>query len=342
MARSTLLDVPLPIVAAPMAGGPSTVDLARAVHGAGGFPFLAGGYKSAETLAEEITGVRQFSDTFGVNLFVPGTAAIDAAAFRAYADRIQPEADRYGIRLETSPVVGDDDQWPEKLAMLLADPVPVVTLTFGLPPHADIAALRRSGSRVLASVTTPAEANAAEEMGVDGLVVQGPAAGGHSAIFEPHRPIPFMATDDLVRRIRAVTTLPLIAAGGVDGPNAVRSLLQAGAEAVAIGTLLLRTPESGASATHKAALANPSFTETVITRAFTGRPARALRNDFFDRHDAEAPLGYPEIHHLTRTLRQAAAKAGDAQTLHLWAGTGFRNATEEPAAQVIHRLAAGL
>ena len=104
----------------------------------------------------------------------------------------------------------------------------------------------------------------------------------------------------------------------------------------------MRTDESGASATYKNALANPRFTETTLTRAFTGRPARGLRNDFIERYGPLAPTGYPAIHHLTRNFASRAADAGDAQNLHLWAGTGYRNARTGPVASVIAELVAAL
>jgi NAD(P)H-dependent flavin oxidoreductase YrpB (nitropropane dioxygenase family) len=145
---------------------------------------------------------------------------------------------------------------------------------------------------------------------------------------------------DLVRS--CAVGLPMIAAGGVSDAATVAALLSAGADAVMVGTLLLRTDESGATETHKNALADPAFTETVLTKVFTGRPARGLRNGFIDRHQDHAPDGYPAVHHLTRGLRTAAAKAGDADRLHLWAGTGFRQAKTGPAAAVITGLAAEL
>src|SRR5690625_572224 len=331
----------LPIAAAPMAGGPSTVALARAVAGAGGFPFLAGGYATPEALSTAVEDVRSAGRPFGVNLFVPGSNRLDDAAFRAYAARLQPEGEPYGLDLAAAEPVLDDDHWPAKLALLLERPVPVVSLTFALPAPREVAALRRAGSRVLATVTTPAEARAARETGVDGLVVQGSGAGAHSATLDPHRfpaPVPL---EDLVRSVVAEAGLPVIATGGVDGPAAVRRLLAAGAVGVAVGSLLLLTDESGASTTHRAALADPRFTETVLTRAFTGRPARALRNGFIDRHGAHAPVGYPAVHHLTRPLRQAAARAGDADRVHLWAGTGWRSAAGGPAGDVVQHLARG-
>jgi nitronate monooxygenase len=151
-----------------------------------------------------------------------------------------------------------------------------------------------------------------------------------------------MPTADLTRMVAAATGLPVIASGGVDGPQAVVDLLRAGAAAVPVGTLLLRTDESGASRTHKDALADPAFADTIITRAFTGRPARSLRNEFAERHDATAPTGYPAIHYLTRDLRRAAASIGDPHHVNLWAGTGYRNAGTGPAGKVIETLASRL
>ncbi|MGN7704703.1 NAD(P)H-dependent flavin oxidoreductase [Cellulosimicrobium sp. ES-005] len=333
-----ILDSPLPIVAAPMAGGPTTVALSTAVASAGGFPFLAGGYTTPEALAAQIEPLRATGHAFGVNLFVPSRDVVDPDALAAYAAELAPEADALGVVLDPTPVA-DDDRWEEKLALLLARPVPAVSLTFGLPDRAAVAALRAVGTRVLASVTAPSEARLARDVGVDGLVVQGSDAGGHSAVHDPGRDPEPVATTELVRRVRREVDLPVVAAGGVDGPGAARALLDAGAQAVAVGTLLLRTDEAGTSPTYRRALADPAFTETVLTRAFTGRPARALRNGFVERHRGSAPVAYPAVHHLTRGLRQAAAAAGDADRLHLWAGTGYRNASDGPAADVVRALA---
>ncbi|SHF78463.1 nitroalkane oxidase [Jatrophihabitans endophyticus] len=337
---TSLLGSRSPIVAAPMAGGPSTAALAVAVARAGGFPFLAAGYQHPDALAAQVEAVRRHGRPFGVNLFVPSrAAAAEPAALRAYAAALAAEADRYDVTLDPTPV-DDDDGWSQKLDLLVRHPVPVVSLTFGLPDAADIAALRGAGTQVLASVTTAAEAHRAELAGVDGLVVQGPDAGGHSATHEPARPVAAIATDELVRRVHATTRLPIVAAGGVDGPAAVRRLLSAGADAVAVGTLFLLADEAGTSATHRAALVDASLAATTITRAFTGRPARALRNGFVDRHDGEAPLGYPAVHHLTRALRQAANAAGDSDVAHLWAGTGWRHARPGPTADIVAWLSA--
>ncbi|MGO2140331.1 MAG: nitronate monooxygenase [Leucobacter sp.] len=337
----TFLTSRLPLVAAPMAGGATTVALAGAAADAGAFPFLAAGYKAPESLRDEVAALRGRTGDFGVNLFVPGRGGVDAAGFAAYAAAISDELGAYGLRLSQVPAE-DDDAWGAKLQVLREDPVPVVSLTFGLPPTSDIALLKRAGSAVVATVTTADEARAAEEAGVDALIVQGPAAGGHSAAWDAQRRITDGSTADSLAEVAAVSRLPLIAAGGVDGADAVRGFLSGGAEAVAVGTLLLRTDEAGTSETHRRALASGEFDETVITRVFTGRPARALRNGFVDRHAHEEITAYPAVHHLTRELRARAGTAGDTDRLHLWAGTGYRAARAEPVAQTIARLTAGL
>ena len=325
----------LPVVAAPMAGGGTTPALVEAVTTAGGFAFLPAGYKTAEALEEQLAGL---SVEAGVNLFVPSEETIAPDAFRAYADELQPDADRYGLDLRSATPVVDDDQWAAKVDVLVAHPVPWVSFTFGLPDAASASALRRAGSRLAATVTTVDEARRAADFGVDALVVQGSDAGGHSGTFDPTRPITPTDTAAVVSEVVAATGLPVVGAGGVDGPERVARVLAAGADAVAVGTLFLRSDEAGTSATHRAALADPRFTETTIARAFTGRPARGLRNAFVDAHEATAPVGYPALHHLTRELRAKAAAAGDPDRVHLWAGTGYRAAEARPAAEILRGL----
>jgi nitronate monooxygenase len=142
--------------------------------------------------------------------------------------------------------------------------------------------------------------------------------------------------------VRAATRLPVIAAGGLATAAQVAAVAHSGAHAVMVGTALLRTPESGATPVHQAAIADHARGETVLTRSFTGRPARGLRNRFIDQYDAMAPAGYPAVHHLTSPIRKAAAAAGDPEAVHLWAGTGYQQATTAPAADVLRTLASAL
>jgi NAD(P)H-dependent flavin oxidoreductase YrpB (nitropropane dioxygenase family) len=330
-----LSDVPL--VAAPMAGGPTTPDLVLAAADAGVFGFLAAGYLTTDALADDIAAVRGRVDSFGVNLFVPDRSRIDRPAVLAYRATLEDDAARAGVRLG-DPVWDDDDQWSAKVDLLLGEPVPWVSFTFGLPGGALVEALHDAGTEVAVTVTDAAEAAAAEEQGADLLVVQSSQAGGHRGSFDQRaepdrRPLP-----DLLRAVRARTTLPLLGAGGVGTAHDVRTALSAGALAVQVGTALLLADEAGTRPTHRAALQDPAYDETAVTRVFTGRLARGLRNRFIDDHDADAPAGYPAIHHVTAPLRRHAAAAGDPDLLHLWAGTGHRHATSGPVADLLEAL----
>lgn len=322
----------LPLVAAPMAGGPGTPGLVLAAAQADAFGFLAGGYLSPEALATQLEAVRASTEDVGVNLFVPERRPIERGPVLGYRDRLLAE----GFEVP-EPRWEDDDHWRGKLDLLLGEPVPWVSFTFGLPGEAVVEALHDAGTEVAATVTDPAEARAAEEQGVDALVVQAATAGGHRGTFDQQAPPNTLGLVELLRAVGAVTSLPLVGAGGVGSAGDVRAALGAGAVAVAVGTALLLADEAGTSTTHRAALGE--YDETTVTRAFTGRWARGLRNTFADRHQ-DAPAGYPAIHHLTRPLRQAAARAEDPESLHLWAGTGHRHAVAAPAAAILASLAA--
>jgi nitronate monooxygenase len=338
--RSPLADLSLssPVIAAPMAGGATTPDLVTAAARTGSLGMLAGGMRPPELLADDIAKVRSVTDTFGVNLFAPNPMPVDRRRFRDYAGEIQAEADAYGLDLRSSQPVEDDDQFHDKIDLLLSSPVPLVSFTFAIPDADTIRQLHRAGSMVIQTVTSAPEARQAEQAGADVLVVQSSAAGGHSGTLTPQRIPEAVPLAMLVAAIRDKCQLPLVAAGGLSTPADVASILRKGADAAMVGTVLLRTNESGTSSAHKAALSDPNRKETVVTRAFTGRPARALRNRFTERYSATAPTGYPALHHLSTPLRRAATAAGDPELMNLWAGIGFRNAMPEAVEQTLARL----
>lgn len=327
-----------PLVAAPMAGGPSTPDLVVAVAEAGGAGFLAAGYKTPEVLDEQIDAVRaRAGASFGVNLFVPGELSAAADAVAAYRCELRDEAERYSVELpDTDPT--DRDRFDEKLELLRDKPVPVVSFTFGPPSRDAVAALHEVDTCVVATVTTVEEARVAEQRGADALTVQGCEAGGHRATFEVGDVADEVGTFGLLQRVRTASSLPLVAAGGLGTGADIANVLGAGAVAAQLGTAYLRSPESGASQPHKDALADPARTETTVTRAFSGRPARGLRNRFLDEHHETAPAAYPEVNQLTKPLRAAAARQRDPGGLALWAGTGHRRASIAPAGEITRRL----
>jgi nitronate monooxygenase len=325
-----------PLVQAPMAGGPSTVELAVAVTKAGGLGFVAAGYRSAEEMLADVRAVRAgTSGAFGVNLLVPGGPAPDEDAVRLYLERLRVEAHRYGVALG-EPRAGDDE-WDEKLRLLHVEAVPVVSFTFGCPAAEVVRSLRRVGSEVWVTVTDPDEARTAAAAGAEVLVMQGFEAGGHQGSFVDRDAARSLSVLSLIR-LAAGLGLPLVAAGGITDGAAVAAVLAAGARAAQMGSAFLRCPEAGTGPAHRRALA--SGEPTALTRAFTGRMARSIVNRFMLEHDSDAPAAYPQIHHATSPLRAAARERGDTGGFNLWAGQTYALAAEEPAGDVVQRVAA--
>ncbi|GAB2612457.1 nitronate monooxygenase [Streptomyces capparidis] len=333
---------PHPIVQAPMAGGTSCPRLAAEVSRAGGLGFLAAGYKSADAMRQEITELRSLTDRpFGVNLFLPQPVTPAAAGVAAYRERLGAEADRYATA-PGDPDQGTDDDYEAKLAVLLEDPVPLVGFTFGCPDPDTLRALAAVGTVTVVTATTPAEAAAAERAGADAVCVQGAEAGAHQGSHrnDPEQDGAALALLPLLALVREAVELPLVAAGGIMRGAQVAAVLAAGACAAQLGTAFLACPESGAHPAHKAALTDPAFTRTELTRAFSGRPARGLVNRFLAEHGGHAPAAYPQVHHVTAPLRRAAAAQGDPHGMALWAGQGHRLARPLPAGQLVRTLVA--
>lgn len=329
-----------PVIVAPMAGGPSTPALAAAGSNAGGLGFVAAGYLTADALAERVTAARRLTTRpLGVNLFVPQPSAGVASEIARYADVLAADAARYGTGLGEPRF--DDDDWSAKLGMVLDLRPEVVSFTFGLPSADECRRLRGAGITTVATVTTLPETRLALARGVDALVVQGPAAGGHRGTFDPAARPATEPLDRLLEAVLAGVEVPVVAAGGLATAGDVAAVLAAGAVAAQLGTAFLLADEAGSTPVHRAALQDRRFTETVVTRAFSGRYARGLRNRFIDEHEAQAPLGYPEVHYLTSPLRAASVRAGDPHATNVWAGTGFRTAAAVPAAQIVGALAPG-
>jgi nitronate monooxygenase len=320
---SVLQRLEVPIVLAPLAGGPSTPELAAAVSDGGGLGFLAGGYLTAAELEERIAALRRLtSRPFGVNLFVPGHPS-DPAVYADYAREVGEGAGTPRF---------EDDDWDAKLELVERARPDVVSFTFGCPSPDELARV----GEAWVTVTSPAEAEHALAAGADGLVVQGGEAGGHRGSFADAPDVAVLGLLPLLQLIE--TDKPLIASGGIATGGAVAAVLCAGAAAAQVGTAFLRAPEAGTAAAHKDALATTR--ETRLTRAFTGRLARGIRNAFMDEHP-DAPIAYPELHHLTSPLRKAARERGDAEAINLWAGEAHALAAERPAAEILADLARG-
>jgi nitronate monooxygenase len=334
-AGGVLANLAVPIVQAPMAGGPSTPELAIAVDRAGALGFLAAGYLTPERLREDVAAVRARAGRFGVGMFVGGESPADPAVVAAYAAGLRGDAQRAGVELGEPRF--DDDHFEAKLELLLEDPVAVVSFTFGIPPAAAIERLRRAGSEVWLTVTSPQEARAAAAAGADALIVQGVEAGGHRGVFVDDDAQSNLTLLAAMQLVRAAVDLPLVAAGSITTGRALAAVLAAGAAAAQVGTAYLRAAEAGTSDAQREATAGDR--PTVLTRAFSGRTARGIANRFHDEHGDAAPSAYPEVHHVTSPLRAHGRAAGDPDVINLWAGQAHSLAEALPADEITRRLA---
>ncbi|HRO12419.1 nitronate monooxygenase family protein [Amaricoccus sp.] len=334
-----LLGVAHPIVQAPMKGT-STPELAAAVSEAGGLGSLGcAGLDGAAVgaLVREMRG--RTRGPFNLNFFAHGAVAPDPAAIACARARLAPFYLEKGLgappdRVDAAPAAFGEDQ----LAALLADPPPVVSFHFGVPPGDAVARLRAAGARVLSTATTVAEARALESAGVDAVIAQGWEAGGHRGAFPVTADDAGVGTLALVPQVADAVSVPVIAAGGIGDGRGVAAAFALGAAGVQLGTAFIRCPESSARPAHRAAVEAGRDDSTRLSRAVSGRPARAHRNRYVDAMAAETgalpeyPLMYP--------FAAPLAADGDPDFQFLLYGQAAALTRAEPAAAVIARLVA--
>lgn len=326
-----------PIILAPMGGGPSTPELVAAVSNAGGLGSVAAAYLSPQQIAETIAAVRRLSDRpFAVNLFAGGwitPAEIDASRMASILASVH---EKLGL---PPPVVPEmrPDPFPDQFEAVIAARPAAFSFTFGIPDADRMRRLKDAGIITLGTATTVEEARLLEEAGVDAVIAQGAEAGAHRGTFARSFEGSMMPTLPLVREAAGAVRVPVVASGGImDGRDIARAI-KTGASAVQLGTAFLACPESGASPAYKQALLAARGDPTVITRAFSGRPARGLRNAFIDMLENEpgAILPYPVQNAFTRPMRTAAGRLGEAGFLSIWAGTGVERIRPMPAAELV-------
>ena len=333
------IGIDYPVFQAPMAGGPSTPELAAAVSNAGGLGSLGAGYASAEAVRDVIRATRALtSRPFCMNLFapeaVPAPSPDDVARAQA---ALLPFRTEVGLPAAAAPAAGQP--FRDQLRVLLEERVPVFSTTFGALSPEDVAALARNGAVVMGTATNVREARALEATGVHAVVAQSGEAGGNRGTFLGPVEGGLAGTLSLVPQIADAVRIPVVAAGGIMDGRGIAAALALGASAVALGTAFLPCPESGASRPYKeAVLARRDADETTLTRAFSGRWARGLRNRFTEALAGAPVLAYPLQNSMTADLRREAAKAGKADLLSLWAGQGVPLARSMPAAELLRAL----
>jgi nitronate monooxygenase len=332
-----------PIIQAPMAGS-DTPALVAAVSNAGGLGSIGAAYLSAARIAEAAREVRALTGRpFAINLFAPRAplgATPDPA--RAIA-RVAPYYAAVGLPAPSAPVL-PPDPFEDQLGAAIESGATVFSFTFGIIPPSAMEKIKERGLFVAGTATTVGEAVALERAGVDAIVTQGSEAGGHRGTFAGDFESSAIGGIALVPAVSSAVRVPVIASGGIMDGRGIVAALALGASAVQLGTAFLTCSESGASEVHKAAILTASERDTRITRAFSGRPARGIVNRFMTEVESgnasDDILPFPLQNALTRPLRTAAARAGRAEFLSLWAGQGTRLARRQGAAELVARLAA--
>jgi nitronate monooxygenase len=334
------LGIKHPIIQAPMAGGPSTPELVAAVCNAGGLGSLGSAYSTPEQITSDIEKVRTLTDKpFNVNLFAGGYAPeseVDAAPMLALLAEIHEALHLPPPTLPAWP----KNPFAEQLQAVLEARPAVFSFTLGIPePHA-IARLKAAGIVVFGTATTVQEGRMLEASGVTAIVAQGAEAGSHRGTFAGPFESAMIPTLELVRSLRAAVSTPLIASGGLMDGREIAQAFARGASAAQLGTAFLTCPEAGTPEAYKHAILAARANTTVITRAFSGRPARGLLNTFISKLEGQEKiiLPFPLQNALTRPMRNAAAKLGESGYLSLFVGQGVRRARAMPAAELMERL----
>ncbi|MFL1380667.1 NAD(P)H-dependent flavin oxidoreductase [Nocardiopsis protaetiae] len=326
-ALTEALGIRYPVVQGPFGGGLSTVELTAAVSEAGGLGSYGVHAMDPEDIGPLVDRIRAATAApFAVNLWVPRAEedrpVPDAAALAAHTDRLAGHYAEFGLTPPDLDAVNAHRDFDAQLDAVLAARPPVVSVVMGPPPRRLVEAARSTGTRVVGTATTVAEARALEEAGCDVIVASGSDAGGHRGSFlQPVRES-LVGTFSLVPQVRDAVSVPVVAAGGIADGRGVAAALVLGADGVQVGTGFLRTPESGASPVHREALASEQARTTVLTRLFSGRPARGIANALVrglaDAEDRVPP--YPAQNNLMLPIRARAAERGRADRLNLWSG----------------------
>ncbi|MCU1278296.1 MAG: Nitronate monooxygenase, partial [bacterium] len=326
-------------VQAPMAGGPDTPALAAAVAEAGALGSLGCAYSTPAEIDARVAELRRLTARpFALNLFIRADEPEDASASARVAPLLRELRRELGLPDEPAAARAPVAFEAQLEAVLRAGPA-LFSFTFGMPTREQVAALRARAIAVVGTATSVDEAEALAALGVDAICAQGAEAGGHRGTFLGRFEDALVGTMALVPLVAARVRLPVIAAGGIMDGRGVRAALALGAQAVQLGTAFMACPEAGTHAAHRRALQSDEARRTVITRAFSGRPARGIRNRFTDRFEELAAAPFPQQQRLTAELRAAAAAQGRTDLMQLWAGQGAPLLRALPAGELVRTIA---
>ena len=337
---SRALGLEHPIVQGPMAGGPTTPELVAAASKAGVLGSLGAAYLTPEALQEQIAEIRRLTDgPFNVNLFVPSPFEADPTRIGRAGELLAPYRRELGIDDPGTPTAFEED-FGEQLEVVLEERVPVFSFTFGSLGPEVTGRFKEIGATVLGTATTVEEGLKLEKDGVDGVVAQGAEAGGHRGTFLADFRDALIGTMALVPQMVDAISLPVVAAGGVMDGRGLAAALVLGAGAAQMGTAFLTCEESGTHPAFKEAVLGAAEDQTAVTRAFSGRAARAIKNRFLlevGAHEDEIPA-FPIQNALTKDVRAAAQSQDRPEFMSLWAGQGVRLARATTVAELVENV----
>src|ERR1700688_1038874 len=334
------LGVEYPIIQAPMGGGATTPELVAAVCNAGGLGSLAAAYLKPDQISEDIKRIRSLTSLpFNVNLFAGGYNTPFHVNGQQMLDVLSEIHEALNLPGPTLPVVPTAPVSDQLEAILDARPA-IFSFTFGMPSRGVMDRIKARGITTIGTATTSEEAALVEQRGVTAIVAQGAEAGAPRGTFAPSFDSAMVTTLQLVEEMPRRVAVPVIASGGLmDGQDIADSFAR-GAAAAQLGTAFLPCPECGISESYKQAVLTAQSDPTVVTRAFSGRPARGIANTFIHQLKGreEIILPYPLQNILTRPMRNAAARIGNSGFQSLWAGQGVARARALPVAVLVKKL----
>lgn len=336
-----LLNIDIPLIQAPMAGGATTPELVANVCNAGGLGSIGAGYMSLKLLSQSIDQVRALTDNnFSVNLFVPEACQATIEQQKIMVQHINNICStELAIKVEpvTPPFLPDFD---EQLQVVIDKKIPIVSFTFGIPEKRWLEELKQRNIITLGTATSLDEAVALQQAGVDAIVAQSAEAGGHRGTFIGIAENSLFSQSVLVPLLVKHIDVPIIAAGGIMNGQAILKALSLGAYGVQLGTAFLSCPEAGIHEEYKKELLKQTEDKTRLTKTFSGKLARGIGNKFIE---AMAPLennclDYPIQNALTKPMRQAAAKQDNSAFMSLWAGQSVYLSRGISAQELINQL----
>ena len=336
-----LLNIEHPIIQAPMAGGPTTAELVSKISNLGGLGSVGAGYLSASGLENHIRQIKtKTSKPYSVNIFVN-----DLPKDREVIKTVRDKITKFYDDLDLGPANFEpelESKIDDQIDVVIAERTPIVSCTFGFFNKDQLARLKQSGAIVVGTATSVDEAVYVESMGANVVTAQGFEAGGHrgSFLLTSNGSFPQVGSISLIPRIVDRVKIPVLASGGISDGRSMLAAISLGASGVQMGTVFLTTHEAKGNGEMVKKVIEAKDTDTVLTKSFSGKPARGVYNEFIqdlEKFESEIP-NYPIMNSITSKIRSKAKDSSNPELMSLWAGQSSCYARNESAEEAFKRL----